>query len=164
MFPWSTITLLTKKPPILHVTTKASSCGWDVPSKSVSLKVIEAIALLNFFSSWPSLFTLGEDIALKTALQLMPCEAAWIASIIPNGRGRVQTFRCLTPGPHSLLLDRPKTSWGALLLLVVLSDPSRHDTIWWCGLSPYDKYNINFGSSSPGHCSSYRATKNKAHS
>lgn len=89
---WFIITLLTKKPPILKVTTKASLCGCDVPSKSTSPKVIGFKFFLNFFLGQSITFVLGRVTTLNISLwQLIhtPMEFAWMTSIIPKGGGSV---------------------------------------------------------------------------
>lgn len=91
---WSIITLLTKKPPILEVTTKASSCGCDIPSKFASTKVMGYEFFLNFFLGRSITFVLGRVTTLNISLWrliLTPMEFAWTTSIIPKGGESVST-------------------------------------------------------------------------
>ena len=59
--PWSINTLFTMKSFIRAVTTKASSCGWIVPSRSSSLKAMGSWVYFSFFSEGysPALLFVG---------------------------------------------------------------------------------------------------------
>ena len=130
--PWSIITLFTKNPPIRKVTTKASSCGWDVPSKFVSPKMIGTKFLLSFFSGRFVAFALGGVTTLNMSLRCLTLtlmEVAWMASIIPRVGEVCCYFGFLSPSLHLSLLGQPEIPSNATPLQVASSGTSTHGTI-----------------------------------
>lgn len=90
--PWSIINIFTKNPPICEVTTKASLCGYDIPSRSPSSKVMGSLFTLSLFSSQSTISTSDGIATLNMPLWRLtftPMEVAWITSIIPKGGGSV---------------------------------------------------------------------------
>ena len=76
LLPWSTSTLLTSQPPILIVTTRASSCGWRVPylssSKNLRLGVF-AIRFSPFVNKSPCHLFSSTYFSFLGDLFVLPC-------------------------------------------------------------------------------------------
>ena len=89
--PWSINTFFTIKPFIWALTTKASLCGWIVPSRLSSLKAMSSWVGFNFFSEGYSFGQLSTGTTANTPLLLVTrvtLEIAWMTSITPNEGGR----------------------------------------------------------------------------
>ena len=130
LLPWSIMTLFTKNPPIREVTTKATSCGYEVPSKSASPKVIKSEFFLSFFSSRSIVSVSGEVTTLNMPLRwltLTLMEVAWMTTIIPRGGG-VCYLGFSSPSLYLPLPVWPQIPSNALPLQATLSGPSTHDT------------------------------------
>ena len=88
LLPWSTITLLMSYPPILRVTTKASSCGCMVPTLSSSKKLnVSQTSNLAFFGVGlaSSASDLAIDITLEGRKPVLPRAAKMTLMVLKGG-------------------------------------------------------------------------------
>ena len=86
--PWSTITLFTSYPPILRVTTKASSCGWMVPAISSFEKLnADRISTLSLFGPklTSSAGSRATDIILEGHEPILPSAANMTLIVLIGG-------------------------------------------------------------------------------
>ena len=145
------------------MTTKASSRGWIVPSKSSSLKVMGSRANFNLFSDdymleWPFTGTTVNAPFLLISVRLPG--VAWMTSITPGRGGRGFPF-CWVLCPAPRFLESTQTPLDTLLSLTAQGEPSVPNIARWYALYLCDKYNTSSGffeTSLPPSCSAIWST------